>query len=280
MADFSNQFGVPGLSAPASSVESELYWSDWKQLLFSYGFVLSSSTDAASTPTTSLRPGLVLGQIATGETNAGYFKPCLPTNTDGSDVPVAVLPFGLSMLDAGASAANKFVPLIVGGPVRASALKASHATPATEAEYVTRFKQQMSFRYVFDDFTFGLGRNFASQGRTIVKSAMADLTLVAGNNGATILATYAGASTVNLPAIAPGLEFEFWNLVDQNLTVATASSADNIVTLGDIAADSVAFSTMSEKLGAGMRIYSRYTSDLATLKWHVVNLGTATITAA
>lgn len=276
--DFSNQFGVPGLSAPASSVESELYWSDWKQLLFSYGFVLSSSTDAASTPTTSLRPGLVLGQIAPGETNAGYFKPCLPTNTDGSDVPVAVLPFGLSMLDAGGSAASKFVPLIVGGPVRASALKASHATANTEAEYVARFKQQMSYRFVFDDLVFGLGRNFASQGRTIVKSAMADLTLVAGNNGATVLLTYAGASTVNLPAIAPGLEFEFWNLVDQNLTIVTAGSADNIVCMGDIAADQIAISTMSEKLGVGLRIFSRYSSDLATLKWHVVCLSEATVT--
>lgn len=280
MAEFSNQFGTPGLSATAFSVESSLYWGDFKNLLFTYGWVLSSSTDAASSPTTSLRPGLVLGQISTGQTNAGLFKPAAPTATDGSDRAMAVLPFGLSMLDGNGTAANKRVPLIVGGPVQAAALKANHATAGTEAEWVAWFKQQMGLRFVFDDVPPGAGMNFASRGKTIVKSAMADLTLVAGDNGATIMCTYAGASTINLPAIAPGLEFEFINLVDQNMVIATASSADNIIGLGDIGADTATFSTMSEKLGAHCRIFSRYTSDGATLKWHLMIFNEATATLA
>lgn len=62
-----------------------------------------------------------------------------------------------------------------------------------------------------------------------------------------------GAVTFTLPSLASGQYVgyfvEFLNLVDQNMTIA-APLADTLVAVNDVAADSVVFSTSSQKIGA------------------------------
>lgn len=91
--------------------------------------------------------------------------------------------------------------------------------------------------------------------RIIVKTA--DYTVKSEESG-TIFTTTGATAAVNftLPAISEGpFWFEFYNGADQNMTV-TAGAVDTVVTYNDLAADSIAFSTASEKIGGGVRIFS------------------------
>ena len=63
----------------------------------------------------------------------------------------------------------------------------------------------------------------------------------------------AGAITFTLPAVSSTYtDFVCWffNAVDQNMTIA--GTAGELMTFNDVAANSVAFSTSSEKVGAGV----------------------------
>lgn len=72
-----------------------------------------------------------------------------------------------------------------------------------------------------------------------------------------------GAVTFTLPAASgnSGLWFEFFNVADQNMTVATAD--EELVAMNDLTADSIAFSTSSEKIGGGVRVVCDGTSWFA-----------------
>lgn len=81
-----------------------------------------------------------------------------------------------------------------------------------------------------------------------------------------------GAVIFTLPSIASGqhkgLFYDFLNLVDQNMTIA-APAVDTLVAVHDLAADSVIYSTSSQKIGALARAIWDGTA------WAVVNLSTA-----
>lgn len=90
--------------------------------------------------------------------------------------------------------------------------------------------------------------------RMVKKSA--DYTVTVAESG-TIFHTTGATAAVNftLPAISTG---PFWFMfiagADQDMTV-TSAAADTIVTYNDLAADSVAFSTASEKIGGAVEVY-------------------------
>lgn len=72
-----------------------------------------------------------------------------------------------------------------------------------------------------------------------------------------------GAVTFTLPAVAAGLKgcyVDVFVVADQTVTVA--GTAGELVTFNDAAANSVAFSTSSEKIGAGIRALCDGTSWL------------------
>lgn len=67
-----------------------------------------------------------------------------------------------------------------------------------------------------------------------------------------------GAVTFTLPAlanVAAGTWFEFFNVADQDMIVASGD-ADKMVVFNDAAADSIAFSTAAEQIGSGVRVVS------------------------
>mgnify|MGYP000101909235 CR=1 FL=1 len=90
----------------------------------------------------------------------------------------------------------------------------------------------------------------------------------------------AGAVTITLPAPSTcrdGDDIIVLSCVDQNLIVASGT-ADTLITLNDIAADSVALQTTSEKAGGGFL----FTCVGGSAKWHVTVLceETQTVTVA
>lgn len=90
-----------------------------------------------------------------------------------------------------------------------------------------------------------------------VSAKTADYTVLASESG-TIFTTEGATANVNftLPAASTGpWVFEFFTAEDFNLTV-TAGTADTMVTFNDVAADSVAYSTSSEKVGGYVKVFS------------------------
>lgn len=81
-------------------------------------------------------------------------------------------------------------------------------------------------------------------------------TCTAADSGTIFTTTGAtGSVTFTLPAISTGpWEFKFINGADQNMIVA-AATADTMVTMNDLEADSVAFQQSSEKIGGTVEVY-------------------------
>lgn len=108
---------------------------------------------------------------------------------------------------------------------------------------------------------------------TIIQTPVAvpQLTLVTANrvvtaddNGKIFIASGTGAVTFTLPAVPKAnLEFTFYNAVDQNMII-TCPTADIMIVFNDVAADSVALQTTSEKAGGQFRVIGTGT------KWAVI----------
>lgn len=90
----------------------------------------------------------------------------------------------------------------------------------------------------------------------IMEVKTASFTATAADSGKIFLIVGATAAvTVTLPAIDTGpFKFEIVHLSDVDLTVASAT-ADTLITFNDLTADSVAFSTSSEKIGGVVEVY-------------------------
>ena len=81
-------------------------------------------------------------------------------------------------------------------------------------------------------------------------------TLTIGESGALVTTEGStGAVTLTLPAVATskGVHYWFVNAEDQNMIIA--APAATMVTFDDVAADSIAFSTSSEKVGGAAFTY-------------------------
>ncbi len=92
----------------------------------------------------------------------------------------------------------------------------------------------------------------------------ANRVLTADDSGKMFVASGTGAVSFTLPA-APALnvEFTFYNAVNQDMTL-TCTTPDILVVLNDIAADTVAISTLNLKVGGSFRVIGNGT------KWLVI----------
>ena len=105
-----------------------------------------------------------------------------------------------------------------------------------------------------------------------VVAKTASYAVLAADSGKTFTTTGAiGAVEFTLPAVAAGLNFTFCNTVDQNMTV---TATDKIVALHNAAADGVAYSTASEKIGGVFHVVCDGT------KWLVSSPCANTVTVA
>lgn len=247
---------TPGQQASRESVEKRLLWGPPGHHVVTSAVLDSTTVDARSTLTNELLPGLVLGKI----TSTGKYVHSLPTATDGSQVAVALLGVAVNTKDAGGTARDQFAAIVVSGAVVAS-----------ECGGLTTSARGQLGRILFDDDF--IGNRWA--GAKVVIAKTADYTVLTTDNGAIFTNQGAsGAVNFTLPAITRGLHYQFCVEADQNLTI-TAATADTLVVFNDAAADSIAFSTSSEKVGGWFEVFA----NADATKWLVkVSLGAETQT--
>lgn len=114
-----NTYADPGMGTPQLTQEANPLWGDIRHYFFPVVKLASTTVDARSANTSDLLPGLVLGRI----TASGLYTHCLAGSSDGSQVPLAVLTQGLSILDANLGTPQvKHAKTIIGGPIIASRL--------------------------------------------------------------------------------------------------------------------------------------------------------------
>lgn len=251
--------GAPGVGALLETVEKELLWGgDTGKLIAIYknGVVDGASRDSGNTPTTILRPGLVLGKLTSG----GQYTEYDPAATDGSEVAEAILPIEIRAQDFDSTDADRHLLLLVGGNVKAAQL--------IGLDVIAR--AQLGRQFIFDD---DLGGN--TNPTTLVVAKTADYTVLAADNNK-LFTTQGAGGTVNftLPAIDRGLRFRFFSEAAGAMTV-TAGTADTLVAFNDLAADSIAFATAVEIIGGAVEVIA----NADETKWLVfVNLGAETQT--
>jgi hypothetical protein len=255
-ASLVDPFAMPGMGSPSESTENEFLWGNRETAHFESGVIVSTATDSGATPTTVLRPGLLMGKV----TSSGKWKQYDPAATDGSEVAQGILRNGVNMLDTSGSAADKAGVFVVKGFVKNGSVY--------NLDYLAR--RHLFGRILFDDDFPGL----APLWKTVVAKT-ADYTIVAADNDK-IFTNKGASAAVNftLPALARGLHFQFCCEADQTITLTSVPS-DSLVVFNDAAADTIAFSTSSEKIGGWFEVFAN--SDAS--KWLVkVSLGIETQT--
>jgi hypothetical protein len=120
--------------------------------------------------------------------------------------------------------------------------------------------------FLDDDESRKLGGYAAFGMREVAKAA--SYTVLPTDNGTRFTTLGAvGAIVFTLPALAPGLRFQFLNLVAQDMTITSAAGND-IFVFNDLAASSIAFTTSMEEIGANVIVYS----NEAGTAWYVDQL--------
>ena len=255
--EFTGAFGLPSVASALETVENVFWWGRFEQEAFIGSIIDGSARDAGNATTDVLRPGLLMGKV----TSSGKLKEWSPTATDGTQNIVGILGYSQKMQRLGANSDRWLGWIYCWGFVKAERLliggQADFGISANANEHIVR--TQMGSRFTFNDklegYTFGGIRDVVA--KTI------DYTVTEADHD-TMFTTRGAVGAVNftLPVTAEkGLHYRFVNVADQNLTV-TAGTADTLVTANDAAADSVAFSTSTEKIGGSFDVYGDGTSWL------------------
>ena len=247
-------FGVGGVGSLTQTTETEILWgSDLGRLIvIRKSAVIDGATrDAGNTPTTVLRPGLILGKV----TATGKYKEYDPDGSDGTQIAEAILPIELKATDFDANDADRHFGVIVGGLVRAGKLLL--------LDDQARTQMGTNGRFLFDDDLINkqsfLGVPWTNE------QAIADTTLVAADTGKRFVATTADVD-FTLPAIANGLAFKFLRASEHEMAIISAEG-DNLIVGNDLAADSLTFTTAGDQIGVQVFAEALYVGT--TLKWLV-----------
>lgn len=250
-------FLQPGMADPTLSVENEFTWGPIDPAHLISIVLVSSAVDSGSTPTTTLRPGLVLGQI----TASGKYKQYDPTSTDGSEVPVGVLRWGRNMLDPrSGSAVDHQASLMIAGSLKVGSLFG----------FDENCRRHWGTRFMFDDLRWEI-----CNWDTPVVAKTGDYTVLATDNGKLFTNLGAGgAVNFTLPTtLARGFRVRF--MIEANQTVTITAPAGKLVAFNNAAATSIAFSTAGEKVGTAVEIV---TNSDATKYLAFVYLAAETVT--
>jgi hypothetical protein len=253
-------FAMPGMGTPSESTENEFLWGNRETAHYESGVIVSTTTDAGSSPTTTLRPGLLMGKV----TASGKWGKYDPTATDGREVAQGILRFGVNMLDTGGTAADKAGVFVIKGFAKNGSVYNLDALA----------RRQLFGRFLFDDDFAGLVPHFK---RVVAKTA--DYTVLAADND-TIFTNQgaSGAVIFTLPTLARGLHFTFFSEAAQNITV-TSAAVDTIVTHNDLAADSVALATASRQIGGSIEVFANADATKWLTRpgtWNIADDGTTT----
>lgn len=251
-------WGIPGTGAAQFSVARNIFWGgdDSRLNIRRVDAVVRSSTvDAGNTPTSAIRPGLLLGQN-TADTK---LVPWDPAAVDGTENLYGINEQELVMTDAYGTAVDRACGVVVQAPMEAASLliKGVNLVGATD-EYLARRYLALMGCLLDDDPTNWLSGLVP---RNAIKSA--NYTILATDNGTRFVSITAN-TTYTLPALKAGLRFEFIRSDAFTLSVASAEG-DNMIVGNDASADSVTWSTAGNQVGAAIAVEGRYING--TLKW-------------
>ncbi len=246
-----------GMGDPLVSTETEFQWgpiATWQMI----AVVLDSTArDVGNTPTTTLRRGLTIAQIAA----TGKFKQYDPTAADGSQIAKGFLYQGRNLLDPRtAVAGDRQGTLVFYGNVKAGMVFGLDE----------QARRQLQDQIIFDDRNNDFGPPLQ------VVPQIANYQVVNGvDNGKYF--TNAGATgsvTFTLPAtIQRGHVFRF--SVEADFSVSIVAPAGALVTTNNATATSITFSTAGQRIGSSVEI----TVNAAGTKYvaHLLTPNTATI---
>lgn len=257
--------GVPGFTDISETTENQVTFQSFFQgdVVYHPMAVLSSTAvDAGNTPTTVLRPGLILAALDSDGTLVAYD----PDATNGAQEAVGVLVQEINMVDytTNSAAARIGNGVVIMGKIRVGSL----------VNLDMQARRQLAAKgFTFDDGVWTPNATFNRvQPLTTAEIAANAATVTAAMSGRLLITAGGTGTTVyTLPTIAPGLMFEFLNVVDQTMTIASAEG-DNMITDNDASADSISFQTASHKIGGRVRVEAIYVSG--TLKWIAQSLTT------
>jgi hypothetical protein len=253
-------FAKPGQGAGVFTTEREIVAQGFEQnrALFKSAIISGATRDAGNSPTTVLRPGLLLGRLDSGS----EYEEWDADAADGTQNIGAILWKELRAQDFDATNTDRAFTVLVGGtPMIAANLLIQGAAFIGHADEFLARRQLRNAGFWLDDDPFGYLAGMG--GRVSHETATTD-TLTASQNGMTLFYNNAASVTVTLPAIKPGLEFELVRVGDEEMVVVSAEG-DNVIVGNDLSADGMTVTTASEHLGARFRVRSVYVST--TLKW-------------
>lgn len=248
--------GTPGFTAQRISSESSVLFQSFflgDVVYDGLQMVDSTAVDSGNSPTSILRPGLVMAKLDSNGAWVDYD----PTATDGSQEARGILVQEVNLLDysTGSAATRLWGAIVIGGKAKASALL--NLDQQARNNLIKR-------GFIFDDDVWF---PMTETRRRVVKTG--NYTVVAADHGTLFQATTANVN-FTLPAIASNVGFsaEFLRCDDFNLVI-TSAEGTNILVDGNAGATSLTFSTASHKIGARVKVEAMYVN--ATLKWVVTN---------
>jgi hypothetical protein len=250
---------MPGFQAQIEGEESQVWWSGrgGQSLIATRRVTLdATNTDAGNSPTSTLAAGNLLS-LEDGSGNAYLYD---ADANDGRQIAVGVLERAQGMLVDGV-ATDRFTQMLATGLLKQSEI----------AGLDVRARNQLAGRFVFDTPLEPVGALMHPRG---VYRKDGDYTVTADDNGLLFIAT--AAATFTLPTKANGLAFRFLQTADANLVIQGSS---DIVHKHSVTANSVTFSTASQKIGSQVLVECMYVAA-NTLKWVMSNLGGTTATVA
>lgn len=249
-----------GIGTELTTFESELLWADHARnaVLWQSTIISGASRDAGNTPTTILRPGLILGKV----TASGEHEEWDADASDGTQYFVGVLDIEQRAQDYyGNNVDIEYRRLVARAPVRASALLIQGSAFLGHVdEYLARC-QMVDSGFVFDDDPQGY---LAGKGNRFETVTGTSDTLTASQNGMTLFYSSASAVAVTLPTIQAGLGFTIVRTANEEIVISSAAGND-ILAGGDDSASSVTWTTSGQQIGAALRIKAVYVGT--TLKW-------------
>ncbi len=248
MTSFPGTGTVPGITAAVLTTEKHIWFGKDEQQLRQSAELKSTTVDAGNTPTTQLRPGLILGVI----TATGLYEEYDPDATDGTEVARAVLVDPVNMLDGSGTAVARHVSVLIHGFLKAGQLLLLDDQARN---------QLGGAGFHFDDDMAGRAGFLGQPIRNL--NVTGDTTVTAAQNGTRFIATAADA-TFTLPTIAVGLIYEFLRASDHEMVVISVG-LDDMIFGHDIAADSITFTTAGKQIGAMVRVEAIFVGT--TLRW-------------
>lgn len=250
---------LPGIDSIRQNVEAAITWGPWEyNRAFVIGAIIDGSArDAGNSPTTLLRPGLMMGQVRSSEsTDPLKFKEWDPdaSEGDGTEDFAGVLLFDAHMQMFSTDKDRWFGYILVGGNLKSSSIifpgeSSAGLADLSSNEYYA--KSVLASRFLLDDYPHQMAGSPILGGWRNIVHKTSDYTVKAADNG--VLFTTLGAEAAvafTLPAVAnsKGMRFGFYNAVDQDMSVESASTGD-LITYNDESADKVAVDQASEKVG-------------------------------